>query len=196
MHKTIQLLFLSLIISGMVFTACLPAGVDLDDLENTEQVEEVEETEEEVEEDEDGEEEEEVEKVEEEKTADVEKKESVEVKVDVEAEAKVEVAASEYVDGTYSQVGSYQSPAGAETITVNVTVKDDVVSGLNITANATNDVSIKLQKLFIDGANAEVVGKKLSEIEDLGIVNGSSLTPKGFNAALAEVKAQAANDGA
>jgi len=189
MHKTIQLLLLSLIISGMVFTACLPAGVDLDDIENTEEVEEVEESEEE----------------------EVEVKVDVDVDVEAEAEVKVEVAEPEievepeqevedssvYMDGTYSKIGSYQSPAGAETITVNLTVKDDVVTGLNITANATNDVSVKLQKLFIDGANAQVVGKKLSEISDLGVVNGSSLTPKGFNAALAEVKAEATtNDGA
>lgn len=108
----------------------------------------------------------------------------------VEKKEKVTV----YKDGTYNQSGSYQSPAGAESVSVSMTVKGDVVTGVTVTPAAQNEVSKQFQGLFAAGINQLVVGKKLSEIGAFGQVNGSSLTPAGFNSAVAAMKAQAQND--
>lgn len=100
---------------------------------------------------------------------------------------------SAYVDGTYTQTGSYQSPAGSESITVTVTVQEDVVTGVSVTSNAVNPTSQNYQGLFISGVNSVVVGKPLSDVGSLGPVNGSSLTPVGFNSALNVIKSEATN---
>lgn len=96
-----------------------------------------------------------------------------------------------YVDGVYTQTGAYQSPAGPESIKVTVSVKDDFVSSVTVVSNAVNEGSKQYQALFIDGINSLVVGKKLSDVAALGQVNGSSLTPKGFQQALASIKSDA-----
>lgn len=100
------------------------------------------------------------------------------------------VATSDYKDGTYTAVGSYRSPAGPETITVTTTVKNDVITGVSVVPHATHQTSIRLQGLFIGGYQQYVVGKDIDSVK-LGAVSGSSLTPIGFNDALAKIKAKA-----
>lgn len=97
---------------------------------------------------------------------------------------------SSYKDGTYEAVGNYTSPAQKEEIEVELTVKDGMVTEAVFNGKATNEVSIKMQGKFKEGFAEEVVGKKLDEIA-LTVVNGSSLTPKGFMDALTKVKQQA-----
>ena len=95
-----------------------------------------------------------------------------------------------FKDGTYSAVGSYISPAGAEQIGVNLTVKGNVVTTVAVQPMATRPMSLRFQTAVKDNVSQYVVGKKLSEIQ-LDKVAGSSLTPKGFNDALIKIKSQA-----
>ncbi|KXK10442.1 MAG: hypothetical protein UZ22_OP11002000745 [Microgenomates bacterium OLB23] len=103
-------------------------------------------------------------------------------------EITTEVA--EYKDGTYEAIGNYTSPAQKEEIAIEVTLKDGVVTDAVFTGKAVNETSKKLQAKFGEGFKEEVVGKSLDEIA-LTVVNGSSLTPKGFMDALSKVKQDA-----
>jgi len=95
-----------------------------------------------------------------------------------------------YTDGSYTATGDYQSPNGAETIGVELTLKDDVVTEVTITPNASNPNTVRYQGEFKDGIAAEVVGK---DIDTLNVtkVAGSSLTSTGFNAAVETIKKDA-----
>lgn len=98
---------------------------------------------------------------------------------------------SDYGDGTYSEEGSYTSPAGPETIGVTLTIEDDIVTNVSIRKDATAEKSVNYQALFADGISALVVGKKLDEIGPFSSVNGSSLTPRAFQVALELIKSDA-----
>ncbi len=95
-----------------------------------------------------------------------------------------------YKDGTYSATGSYSSPAGTDSEDITITLKGDVVTDATFKGNAKDPASKYNQQLFADGFKALVVGKNIDSI-NLTVVNGSSLTPKGFMDALAKIKAQA-----
>lgn len=97
---------------------------------------------------------------------------------------------SAYVDGTYAATGEYRSPAGEETIDVSLTLENGVVTDATYVGRATNPRSVTMQANFAAGYQALVVGKPIDEL-DLGVVNGSSLTPKGFMDAVADIKAEA-----
>jgi hypothetical protein len=99
--------------------------------------------------------------------------------------------ASTYKDGTYTVIGKYTSPAGPETIGVTVTLASDVIVDASVEKHATHDISVKMQDQFIAGFKEQVVSKDIDEV-NVGKVAGSSLTPKGFNDALAQIKVQAA----
>lgn len=96
-----------------------------------------------------------------------------------------------YNDGAYSANGSYRTPEGSETIGITLTVKNDLIANATAIIQARDKQSIKYQKIFNDNFKALVVGKKLSEVS-LGKVSGASLTPKGFNDAIAKIRTQAA----
>lgn len=115
----------------------------------------------------------------------------------VEAPRKIEEATStapttrnKYEDGTYDALGSYTSPAGAEQVAVSVTLKNDIITSASFDGNSANPISQKLQGQFEAGFQAEVVGKSIDSVA-LTVVNGSSLTPKGFMDALAKIKVEA-----
>lgn len=109
---------------------------------------------------------------------------------EVKAEETVteEVASNTYKNGSYTQSGSYGSPAGSESISVTLSIADDTVSSVSVSPNATHAVSKKFQDKFAGGISGQVVGKKLSELGSIGAVNGSSLTGGGFNSAIASIK--------
>lgn len=182
MDKTIRLFLLTMIISGVIFTGCEKTPEVTTDVK-TEVV-----TEEAIESS--------VETPAEEPVKEPVKQPvknsqpSTTPTLQLKEEEKEEVTM--YKDGSYSQSGSYQSPAGPELISVSLSVKGDVVTGLTVIPNAQNETSKKFQGLFAAGVNQMVVGKKLSEVGSFGQVNGSSLTPKGFVSALAAIKVQAA----
>lgn len=181
MEKTIRSLVLLMIITGTIFTAC---GPDVKDPVETEKVNTVEvkigDTVE-------------VKDVKEEKKPSGEPAATEPVKTEakvVPSEPTV-VVKTKYVDGAYTESGNYQSPAGSESVTVTVSVKDDVVQSVNVAANAVNETSRQIQELFISGVNQLVVGKKLDEVSVSGNVNGSSLAGTGFNNAVSSIKAGA-----
>lgn len=95
-----------------------------------------------------------------------------------------------YKNGKYSTDGSYISPAGIETIGTVVEIENDTIKSVVVTQNATNPTSVSWQKAFVEGISGEVVGKKIDEIKP-SRVNGSSLTPKGFEDALNKIKSEA-----
>lgn len=97
-----------------------------------------------------------------------------------------------YADGEYTETGTYTPPSNhEETITVTVTLKDGVVTELEVEGTGGSPNSVTYQGKFIDGINALVVGKNIDEL-DISKVAGSSLTSQGFNAAIEKIKADAA----
>lgn len=95
-----------------------------------------------------------------------------------------------FADGTYSAEGDYSAPSGAEHINVTLVLKDNVVTASTVTAATTQSISLKMQNDFIANYKTLVIGKKITDI-NLGKVSGSSLTPIGFNDAVAKIEAQA-----
>jgi uncharacterized protein with FMN-binding domain len=100
-------------------------------------------------------------------------------------------ASGAYADGTYTAEGSYATPESVETISVTVTLQDDVVTAVEVTGNPTKRESEEYQSKFIGGISDAVVGKQLDEVS-VSRVAGSSLTSGGFNQAIQEIKAEAA----
>jgi hypothetical protein len=96
----------------------------------------------------------------------------------------------EYADGTYSALGSYISPAGQENVYVTLVLEGDLIKDASVEVRAENPGSKMMQEAFAAGFKTEVVGKNIDEVS-LVVVNGSSLTPKGFMDALSKIKTEA-----
>lgn len=96
-----------------------------------------------------------------------------------------------FKDGSYFREGAYQNPVGDDSITVQLKVENDRVTGVSIGLRGNDPTSKNFQQLFADGIGELVVGKSLDEIGPVGAVNGSSLTPLAFNRALEAIKAEA-----
>lgn len=99
--------------------------------------------------------------------------------------------AGSYADGTYSAEGSYQTPESVETITVTVTLQDDVITAVEVTGDPQKRESEQYQGEFIGGIAEVVEGQDIDEIQ-VSRVAGSSLTSGGFNDAIEKIKAEAA----
>lgn len=97
---------------------------------------------------------------------------------------------SPYKDGTYTTVGDYRSPAGPEKITVKITLKSGKIVDSNVSGESNESVSQNFINGFAKNHKALVIGKSIDEVK-LGVVSGSSLTPKGFNAAIERIKTEA-----
>ena len=82
------------------------------------------------------------------------------------------------------------SPGGEDHIAVTLTIANDIVTAASVTPEAGDHTSARYQQKFISGYQGYVVGKNISSIY-LTKVSGASLTPKGFNDALNQIKAQA-----
>lgn len=96
-----------------------------------------------------------------------------------------------YTDGTYTAEGSYTSPSGTESIEVELTVTDDVVTAVTVTPEATAGNAARFQEEFASAIADEVVGQELASLS-VDKVSGSSLTGDGFNAALDQIRSDAA----
>jgi uncharacterized protein with FMN-binding domain len=96
-----------------------------------------------------------------------------------------------YTDGTYTAEGSYQTPETVETVSVTITLESDVVTAVEVTGDPQARESEQYQSEFIGGIQGEVVGKNIDDIS-VDRVGGSSLTSGGFNAALDEIRTEAA----
>ncbi|HEV7740988.1 MAG TPA: FMN-binding protein [Pseudolysinimonas sp.] len=95
-----------------------------------------------------------------------------------------------YTDGTYTADGSYNAPSGTESITVEVTLASDKITGITVTPHATDPTAKGHQAEFVGGIADQVVGK---DIDTLNVtrVSGSSLTSGGFKIAIEAIKEQA-----
>jgi uncharacterized protein with FMN-binding domain len=98
---------------------------------------------------------------------------------------------STYKDGTYSASGTYQTPQSVEKIDVTIGLRRDVVTSVRITSRPTLAETQQYQSQFSGGIAAIVVGQDIDRL-DVSRVAGSSLTSAGFNAAIAEIKSEAA----
>lgn len=99
-------------------------------------------------------------------------------------------SAGTYKDGSYTETGSYQSPAGNDSVKVEVTLKSNIVTAVTVTGEATNPTAKEYQGDFISGIQSVVVGKKIDDLK-VSKVAGSSLTSTGFNAAIEKIKSDA-----
>lgn len=106
------------------------------------------------------------------------------------ADSGTPATASSYKDGSYSAVGQYRSPGGQQRLNVSLTVKDGTVTAAQVSEGAQDPESRSYQEMFIGGYQAQVVGHALDSLQ-LSRVSGSSLTPQGFNDAVAQIKTQA-----
>lgn len=97
-----------------------------------------------------------------------------------------------YKDGSYSATGTYSYHSGTEEVGVKLTLKDGVITDVTVTPMAKAPASKAMQADFAANYKTMVVGKNINEV-NLGKVSGSSLTPKGFNDALDQIKSQAAS---
>lgn len=100
--------------------------------------------------------------------------------------------ASLYKDGSYSANGSYETPAGLESVKLSLNISNNQIATATFEATSENDKSIYFQDLFKKGFESEVVGKNIDEV-NLSVINGSSLTPNGFMDALNKIKSEAKN---
>lgn len=98
--------------------------------------------------------------------------------------------ATAFKNGTYTAAGDYMTPGGKEQITITVTIANDTIVSTTAMAQAKAPASKEFMAKFVDNYKSHVVGKKIAEVK-LDKISGSSLTPKGFNAALEKIKAQA-----
>jgi len=100
------------------------------------------------------------------------------------------VVSTGYKDGTYSATGQYFSPGGQESVRVDLTLTNDVVTASSVESGANDPTAESYQTSFISGYKAYVIGKKINTIK-LSNVSGSSLTSQGFNDALKQIEQQA-----
>lgn len=95
-----------------------------------------------------------------------------------------------YADGVYSATGQYGGAPSS--ITVTVTLADGVIRAVRVTPHATNPTSLDFQRRFAAAVPRVVVGKPIDEVQ-VSRLAGSSGTPKGFNAAIQQIKERASS---
>lgn len=98
---------------------------------------------------------------------------------------------ADYTDGTYTAEGSYVAPSGEQSVEVTLTIQSSAVTAVEVIPQAEDPQSEGYQEKFASGIDDVVVGVPLDEL-DVDKVAGSSLTAGGFNAALDQIKADAA----
>src|SRR5690242_17683464 len=72
--------------------------------------------------------------------------------------------AAAYKDGTYSASGAYQTPESTETIDVTITLKNDVVTDVQVTGDPQRPETRQYQSQFIGGISDAVVGKDIDQL--------------------------------
>ena len=99
-------------------------------------------------------------------------------------------AGAVYRNGTYTATGSYVTPGGRESITLTVTLQNEVITDSSLEQNAKSEQAKDYQQRFASGYKERVVGKDIDEVS-LVRVAGSSLTSSGFHDALEQIKIDA-----
>lgn len=72
------------------------------------------------------------------------------------------------------------SPAGNDTMKVDMVVSGGKIASVSVTPLATNEISLKLQKAFAEAVPGVAVGKDVQNFS-LDTVSGASLTTEAFN---------------
>ncbi|WP_202171354.1 hypothetical protein [Bacillus sp. USDA818B3_A] len=106
----------------------------------------------------------------------------------VNSSSSTAIEEASYADGVYEATGQYGSLPSS--ITVTVTLVDEVITDVKVTPHATNPTSLDLQRSFAAAVPQVVVGKRIDEVK-VGRLAGSSGTPDGFNDAIEQIKEQA-----
>ncbi len=100
------------------------------------------------------------------------------------------ISAPSYKDGTYTVLTKYNSPAGPEEMGLTVVLKNNIITDTTFEVRAAAKRSIQYQEAFAANYKTMVVGKDINTVH-LDKVAGASLTPIGFNDAIAKIEAQA-----
>ena len=95
-----------------------------------------------------------------------------------------------YINGSYYAVGSFAVPSHTEKIGIQITIYDDTITATSVTSMADNGTSQHYETDFINNYQQYVVGQKVATLK-LSKVSSASLTPVGFNNALAQIRTQA-----
>lgn len=74
---------------------------------------------------------------------------------------------------------TYATPAGNDPVEFSVTLTDDVITKASITPKAINDASKTRQEAF-KAELQTIVGKKVSDLDGITAIGGSSLTTGAF----------------
>ncbi len=101
-----------------------------------------------------------------------------------------DTSSSNYQNGQFEATGHYTSPGGPETIQVSLTLENGVVTDATVEPQAELPTSQQFQSIFTNNYKEYVVGQNIADLK-LDKVSGSSLTPKGFNDAVEQIKAEA-----
>ncbi|MCD9155099.1 FMN-binding protein [Aeromicrobium duanguangcaii] len=108
------------------------------------------------------------------------------------APAESAPAGGAFRPGEYEATGTYTTPDGrTQSIEVEVDLTaDGTITELDADGQAESGNSEQYQKKFESGIDAQVVGRKITEL-DVDKVSGSSLTSGGFNDAIEQIISQA-----
>lgn len=98
---------------------------------------------------------------------------------------------SSYKDGTYTANATYMVPRGSNGITLQVTIKDGVVTAVDTNHDYSDRESGMYINSFDQSITGKVVGKAITSLTNLSRVGGASLTTYGFDEAIQTVVAQA-----
>jgi uncharacterized protein with FMN-binding domain len=104
--------------------------------------------------------------------------------------AAASAAAATFKDGTYTALGKYVSPGGPSAVDVTLTLKKNVVAGVEVVPKAENSTAQSYESRFASGVSSQVVGRRLDEL-NVTKVSGSSLTSQGFDRAVEAIAARA-----
>lgn len=94
---------------------------------------------------------------------------------------------STYVDGVHTATGNYGSRDSS--ISVTISLIDDIIIGVQITPHSTDQISLDLQQHFAEAIPSVVVGKHIDEVKVERLAE-SSFATNGFNEAIDQIKEQ------
>lgn len=98
--------------------------------------------------------------------------------------------AAAYADGDYAAIGQY-GPVGEDTIDVYIGVRDGLVHDVRVVGHPFTSISRGHQEAFAKEVPGVVTGKPIKDLK-VDKIAGASWTSEAFNAALDEVRRQAA----
>lgn len=95
------------------------------------------------------------------------------------------------LSGTYAYDVTYATPAGNTDMTVTFALKNNVITDVNLAGNPQHQTSLQYETLLEAELGTLIIGKELSQVPAIAAKTaGSSLTPAGFNQALAQLQAE------